>query len=226
MKLITEDKFGYPVSSDSKITSKFGSRVLYGKRHNHTGIDFGVKSNTEIKSPLNGVVVRSADGVGKCGGAIEIEHYLNNKKITTLYCHLNKRNVNVGDEVNKGDIIGYSGGETTAPESKKGRSIGPHLHFAVSEVDGGIKKKVDPMLYLDKDYDVATMSGKKLDKLKDIEIDGKKLGDILNDKEKIKDLSGKVIDNILKFIGLKESIDDKTLLEQRIIKRLKKETFY
>ena len=67
------------------------------------------------------------------------------------------------------------------------------------------------------------MTGKKLDKLKDIEIDGQKLSDILKDKEKIKDMSSKVIEKILKFVGLKESVDDKTLLEQRIIKRLKKE---
>lgn len=222
--LINEDKFESPVKG--KISSPYGHRVINGKKQNHLGIDYSVPSNTQIKSPLNGKVISSKDGAGKCGGLIEILHELEDKKITTLYCHLNDRKVKKGDEVQKGDIIGLTGGDSDAPFSKKGNSTGPHLHFGVSEIQGNMKVKVDPTKYLEKDFDILTDLDtpelkKKIEKLGDVEIDGNSLEDILKGgKEKIGNLSKTIVDKILDFLRL-ESQEDKKILEQRIIKKLK-----
>lgn len=227
MRLLLEDKFEYPVKG--KISSGYGKRTLDGKTQNHLGVDISVAPNSKIESPLDGVVISSKDGAGKCGGMIEILHDLGEKKITTLYCHLNDRKVSKGEEVNKGDIIGYTGGEVTAPFSKKGNSRGAHLHFGVSEVDGNMKKKVDPMKYLEKDFEIGSdletpELKKKLEKIGDLEVDGEKLSDLLKSgKEKISTFTKPIIDKILNFIGITEEEYQKQLLEQRIIKKLKNE---
>ena len=56
--------------------------------------------------------------MGGFGNLIIIRH---ENGIETYYGHLSKRNVEAGDRVNAGDVIGL-GGST-------GRSTGPHLHF-------------------------------------------------------------------------------------------------
>jgi len=227
MRLLLEDKFEYPVKG--KISSGYGKRTINGKTQNHLGIDISVSPNSKIESPLDGVVISSRDGAGKCGGMIEILHDLGEKKITTLYCHLNGREVSKGEEVKKGDIIGYTGGNTDAPYSKKGNSMGSHLHFGISEVIGNAKKKVDPMKYLEKDLETGLDLDtpelkKKLEKIGDLEVGGEKLSDILKSgKEKISTFTKPIIDKILDFIGITEEEYQKQILEQRIIKRLKNE---
>ena len=53
----------------------------------------------------------------------------------TLYAHNSSLNVSVGDQVEKGDIIAFSG--------NTGRSTGPHVHYEV--IKNG--ESVDPMDY-------------------------------------------------------------------------------
>ena len=69
------------------------------------------------------------------GNRIEVQH--KNGFIST-YSHLSKTMNQVGDQVNKGDVIGIMG--------STGRSTGPHLHFEL--IYGGIK--LNPMYYLKK----------------------------------------------------------------------------
>jgi len=54
----------------------------------------------------------------------------------TLYAHLSKVSVSVGERVSQGELIGYGG--------RSGYATGPHLHFEV-HVSGAI---VDPLAYL------------------------------------------------------------------------------
>lgn len=91
----------------------------------HSGIDIGNNGNTNTKilASLPGVVTTS--GRHKAyGNYVMITHNLKGEIYTTLYAHLHQKPlVKVGDEVKKGEHIGYMG--TT------GNSTGVHLHFEI-----------------------------------------------------------------------------------------------
>jgi murein DD-endopeptidase MepM/ murein hydrolase activator NlpD len=116
-----------PVSG-YRLTARFGdSSGLWS--HYHTGLDFAAPSGTTIRAIANGVVT-SAGYDGAYG----------NKTVITLadgteiwYCHQTSYTVNVGDQVNGGDTIGYVG--------STGNVTGPHLHL---EVRPGGGDPVDP----------------------------------------------------------------------------------
>lgn len=87
----------------------------------HRGIDIARPSNYNILAADNGVVVST--GVdGSYGNKIIINH---NNGSTTLYGHLSKINVSVGQVVPKGFVIGIMG--------STGNSTGTHLHFEVEQ---------------------------------------------------------------------------------------------
>ncbi len=94
-------------------------RSLYGYRHGrrHQGIDLPYPTGTPVPSAFDGRV-RISDYVGGYGNLVVVRHA---NGLETFYGHLSKRNVEAGDWVSAGDIIGL-GGST-------GRSTGPHLHF-------------------------------------------------------------------------------------------------
>lgn len=87
----------------------------------HTGMDFGIPQGTPIGSSEAGTVVTSADGWN--GGYGNYTIVKGNSGRYYLYAHMSQRKTNVGDKLDKGNLIGLSG--TT------GNSTGPHLHFEV-----------------------------------------------------------------------------------------------
>ena len=98
----------------------------------HGGLDIATNVGTPVKAAASGVIIFAARNQG-FGNEIIIYHGFG---FTTVYGHLNKINVAVGQEVKKGDLIGESG--------NTGYSTGPHLHFEVIQND--VKK--DPMNFL------------------------------------------------------------------------------
>ncbi len=91
----------------------------------HNGIDLRGAVGTPVKAALNGTVVDTGDTDAQCykvsyGKWVLVRHY---NGISTLYAHLSLIRVKAGDEVARGDIVGYSG--------NSGYSTGPHLHFTV-----------------------------------------------------------------------------------------------
>ena len=94
-------------------------RSLFGYRHGrrHQGIDLPYPTGTPVAVAFDGKV-RISDYVGGYGNLVVVRHA---NGLETFYGHLSKRNVEAGDWVSAGDIIGL-GGST-------GRSTGPHLHF-------------------------------------------------------------------------------------------------
>ena len=108
-----------------KITtsSGFGYRIhpITKKRQFHRGLDIPANRKTPVRVTADGVVeyVQSANR-GSYGRVIRINH---NFGFKTVYAHLNKTMVKVGQIVKKGEIIGLSG--------NSGRSSGPHLHYEV-----------------------------------------------------------------------------------------------
>jgi len=112
------EDFIYPLQS--KITSDFGTKRVYNNsiKSYHSGIDFKASMNTKVKAANTGIV-RLSKNRFYAGNSIVIDH---GQGIYSCYYHLNKTFVNVGDFVQKEDIIGLSG--------NTGRTTGPHLHFA------------------------------------------------------------------------------------------------
>ena len=116
------------------LTSGFGMRThpVLGGRRAHTGIDLAAPTGTPVYATADGVVSR-ADWYSSYGLYISVEH---GASMQTRYAHLSRLAVAAGDNVKKGDLIGYVG--------STGRSTGPHLHYEV-RVDG---VAVNPIPYM------------------------------------------------------------------------------
>ena len=97
----------------AKVFSGFGFR--HGRQHQ--GVDLPYPSGTPVRAAFDGKV-RYAARSGGYGNLIVLRH---ENGLETYYGHLSKIQVQAGDWVNAGDVIGL-GGST-------GRSTGPHLHF-------------------------------------------------------------------------------------------------
>ena len=113
------------------LTSTFGRRrVLNGKpKAPHGGIDYKAKVGVPVPAAADGRVVL-AENLYYSGNLVIIDHGLD---IFTLYMHLSKFNCRAGQQVSRGQIIGYSG--------RSGRVTGPHLHWGV-KINGVF---VDPL---------------------------------------------------------------------------------
>lgn len=113
--------------STTTITSAFGYRVhpVTNKYSFHNGVDFKAKLNQDVKAVMPGVVVK-AGWRGNLGKAVEIYHP--EKKLRTIYGHLNKIEVKKGERLRAGTTIGGAG--TT------GRSTGVHLHLITKKENG------------------------------------------------------------------------------------------
>ena len=100
--------------------------------YEHSGIDFKGEKGDEAKCTANGRV-ESAGWYGGYGNCVRIMHANN---IETLYGHLSRITVKVGQEVTAGQKIGEVG--------STGRSTGTHLHYEIRK-NG---KPVNPVSYL------------------------------------------------------------------------------
>ncbi len=121
--------FSWPLQEAGTITSAFGYRTdpINGSVSYHSGVDIGMPSGTPILAAAYGTVTitNSTDSWGGgYGYYVKIKH---NDTFDTLYAHCSKICVINGQQVKKGQVIGYVG--TT------GRSTGPHLHFEVWKND-------------------------------------------------------------------------------------------
>ena len=112
---------GFQRPLDSKITSYYGRRRIFNKgvHTQHLGTDFRAAIGTPIKNVNTGKVVLVAD-LFYTGNTVIVDHGLD---IFSIYGHLSKPEVEEGDMVLPGDIIGLSG--------DTGRVSGPHLHWGV-----------------------------------------------------------------------------------------------
>lgn len=99
-------------------TSEFGKRG-YKANPWHNGIDGRAVIGIPVYAVADGTVKVAKDNPTGYGLYIAIDHGC----FGTLYAHLSKFNVAVGQWVKAGDIIGYSG--------NTGLSTGPHLHFEI-----------------------------------------------------------------------------------------------
>lgn len=118
----------------AKVTSPFGWRThpIFRRKKFHTGVDLAGPIRSPIRASDSGHVLFTG-WYGGYGKVVIVSH---GNTMSTLYAHLSSFAVSKGQNVSKGDVIGYEG--TT------GFSTGPHLHFEV-RVEG---KPHNPLNYV------------------------------------------------------------------------------
>lgn len=111
----------WPAPSSRYITSPYGPRThpITRKQSIHTGIDIGAKYGTNIVAAASGKVIVSTYN-SSYGNYVVVDH---GGGMSTLYAHMSKRSVGVGDNVSVGQVLGLVG--------STGMSTGAHLHFEV-----------------------------------------------------------------------------------------------
>jgi len=116
------------------LSSYYGVRKdpFNGKPTMHKGVDFAGKEDTGIIATASGVVTWASKRYGY-GQLIEINH---GDGLATRYGHNKSLLVNVGDVVNKGQIIARMG--------STGRSTGPHVHYEILRNN----KQINPIKFV------------------------------------------------------------------------------
>ena len=145
----TETKdFILPMSCSYEVTSEYGYRVhpTTGEYKKHTGIDLGGTWHTEIYAVADGEVTFAGVQTG-FGNCIEIKHVVNGETIYSFYAHLSRIDVQAGDKVTQGQVIGLEGGDPDS-DPNPGYSTGHHLHFEIRNASG-YGNDVDPNDYID-----------------------------------------------------------------------------
>jgi murein DD-endopeptidase MepM/ murein hydrolase activator NlpD len=98
----------------------------------HTGLDFRGDTGEAIRATAAGTVTHTGWS-GGYGKMVEIDH---GNGLSTRYGHLSSIDVDVGQNVRSGQVVGRMG--------STGRSTGPHLHYE-TRIDG---EAVDPQRFL------------------------------------------------------------------------------
>lgn len=122
-----------PLVGQIDISSEFGVRAnpFGGISYEiHEGIDFAGEHGDIVAAAGDGTV--TAAGVnGGYGISVTIDH---GNGYETLYGHLSEKRVTAGDQVKRGQIIGYVG--------STGRSSGPHLHYSIYKDEVAINPRL------------------------------------------------------------------------------------
>lgn len=108
-------KFCFPTPEHARLSSHFGAR----RRRWHYGVDLAQPTGEPIYSAFDGIV-RIAKRNKSYGNLIVVRHF---NGLETYYAHLSQIDVNPGDTVRAGAVIGLCG--------NTGRSYGSHLHFEI-----------------------------------------------------------------------------------------------
>lgn len=124
-----------------KVTGVFGENR---PGHHHSGIDLstGGKYLPVYGTEDNGRVIAAKPNNGAAGNMITVEYSRSDgSRLQCTYMHLSEIGVKVGDAVNAGMQLGYSG--------NTGRSTGPHLHFETKFYNAqGTLQSYDPAEYI------------------------------------------------------------------------------
>jgi len=125
-----------PISNKdlTRTASGWGYRIhpIYKIRKFHYGMDFTAPTGTDVYATGNGKIIRVEGSRRGLGNHIMIDHGYG---YVTLYAHMSGFNVRLGQQVKRGDVIGFVG--------STGLSTAPHLHYEVHLNN----KKVNPINY-------------------------------------------------------------------------------
>jgi murein DD-endopeptidase MepM/ murein hydrolase activator NlpD len=113
-----------------EIYSTYKSRFFfqYPRAGEHAGVDYGATRGAPVIAAAPGKV-KWVVPFGDCGTLVSIQHIESDKfeeNKFTVYCHMEKVLVKMGQEVKRGEQIGTNGSEGNAPWDA------PHVHFEVN----------------------------------------------------------------------------------------------
>lgn len=135
-KLLAATPAIQPVSNKflDRIASGFGYRIdpVYKTVKFHAGLDFTAPQGTPIYATADGVVREAGISSGGYGNHVLISHGYGYQ---TLYGHMYRVKARRGQQVKRGEIIGYVG--------STGKSTGPHCHYEI--IKNG--RKMDPVYF-------------------------------------------------------------------------------
>lgn len=134
--------FDWPIDR-ARITRGYIPR----QKRPHQGIDLAAEKGTPVLASHDGIVTYTGRHFKGYGKLVIIE---GDSTWATFYAHLSKIEVQEGQHVSQGDLIGKMG--------NTGRSTGTHLHFEIRKD----RKAVDPLLYLPEGQEVAKRLEQKL----------------------------------------------------------------
>jgi murein DD-endopeptidase MepM/ murein hydrolase activator NlpD len=119
----------------------YGSRFhpIFKINKDHKGLDFAAALGTPVYATGDGVI-SMAYFSGTYGNVVYVDHGF---QFETRYAHLSAFAVNAGDEVKRGQIIGFVG--------NTGSSVAPHLHYEIL-IDG---THVNPINFFQRDLSNA-----------------------------------------------------------------------
>jgi murein DD-endopeptidase MepM/ murein hydrolase activator NlpD len=102
-----------------RLTSGYGWRIspIFHKPEFHKGIDLAIPVGTPVRTIADGRVVYAGWGTGY-GKYVKVDHP---GGFATIYSHLSRFEVHVGEQVKQGEVVALSG--------NTGWSTGPHLYF-------------------------------------------------------------------------------------------------
>jgi murein DD-endopeptidase MepM/ murein hydrolase activator NlpD len=129
----TSTKTPAPTAAEIKTTTESATKstglsmpvpgsILTQALHDVNAVDLGAPTGTPVLAAKEGIVIVSK-GNGAYNGGFGNFVVINHSGMQTLYAHLSKVSVKVGDTVDQGDVIGNVG--------STGKSTGPHLHLEV-----------------------------------------------------------------------------------------------
>lgn len=124
----------FKLPASGPLSGRFGLRRIFNgePRAPHAGLDLALASGTPVDAPAAGVVLDTGDYFFN-GLTVFIDH---GQGLLSMLCHLSRIDVQVGEAVARGQLVGHSGAS--------GRASGPHLHWTV--LLNGVA--VDPELFL------------------------------------------------------------------------------
>lgn len=144
--MASEPAYNYPLTQGYGPTTFTSEPSLYGYQHFHNGLDFAAPMGTPVYAPQAGTI--SAAGSDATGIAYGGAGNFGNRVLlgfkdgfTALFGHLSKVDVSPGQQVQAGQLIGYTG--------DSGNSTGAHLHVGLYDPQG---QPVNP-------YSIPLLSG-------------------------------------------------------------------
>ena len=128
----SDTAFTLPV--DGIISSPFGLKRFLNEqpRNPHSGLDIAANEGVPIRATASGKVAAVGNYFFN-GNTVLMDH---GQGLITMYCHMSRTDVEVGDSLSAGDVLGAVG--------QTGRVTGAHLHWSVSLNNA----RVDPNLFL------------------------------------------------------------------------------